>query len=365
MRKISIILSVFALIASSCGNKKKSFDYSTLPTEWTELSFEKDDDDRFFVCEEATELIIEGNKLTFLYISVGEKWELEISNSYQIGDTVVFNVKSSDENRELKLVWRKEGTAEWIYDGEGLIFVPNEKLSEFPKVKCSYDDGYIKIINVETKSKNPEDLVRSDETIFSDDRISGKIFGDLNNDGEKDCVIITKQTKQSAFVTDESRGELDRNRRGIVIAFKNGEYYETAFAIPDCFLSENEDGGVYFPPELDVEIKNGNLIIRYLHGRYGQWEYIFRYQNGNFELIGYNESNDRGPVVESIVSINFLTKKKQTLLNTNPDPDSEGETVFEETWQDIGISNLVKLTDIDFGEFSVSDSYVEKRKEGK
>ena len=110
--------------------------------------------------------------------------------------------------------------------------------------------------NVKSNSKNPDDLVPSEETIFE------KIFGDLNNDGEDDCVIITKQTKKSAFETDEIRGELDLNRRGIVIAFKEGDYYNTVLTIPDCFSSENEDGGVYFAPELSVEIKRGNIYYQ-------------------------------------------------------------------------------------------------------
>ena len=193
-----------------------------------------------------------------------------------------------------------------------------------------------------SKSENPEDLVCSDETILE------KIFGDLNNDGEEDCVIITKQTKKDvASVRNQFDEKADRNRRGILIAFKEGKYYHTFLTIPDCFSSENEDGGVYFAPDMGVGIEKGNLFVMYGHGRYGWWQYIFRYRNNNFELIGYDSSENRGPITEKITSINFLTKKKQTKININPDPDpeSEEEEVFEETWQDIVISNRVKLID--------------------
>ena len=209
-----------------------------------------------------------------------------------------------------------------------------------------------------SKSENPEDLVRSDEIILE------KIFSDLNNDGEEDCIIITKQTKKGvASVRNQFDEEVDRNRRGILIAFKEGGHYNTFLTIPDCFSSENEDGGIYFPPDLYIKTVRGNLIIGYAHGRYGWWEYIFRYRNNNFELIGYDSSQNRGPITEKITSINFLTKKKQTKTNTNtnPDTDSEEEEVFEETWQDIVISSLVKLIDIKcFDEFDVSDYYTEK-----
>jgi len=354
MRKIAIILSVLALIANSCGNKKIPFDYTTLSTEWTAL-IRTDIDGGFAVCDEADVLLIEGNELTFIYVAAGGKWELEIVSSYQTNDTIVLNVKPTglESSFDLKVVWldKERGIAKWIDEHYVYTFVTNEKLSEFPKAKCAYNEEGTRLINVESKSKNPKDLVRSDETIFE------KIAGDLNKDGKEDCVIITKQTYTSAFVADENRGELDRNRRGILIAFKDGKDYKTVLAIPDCFSSENEDGGVYFAPELSVEIKKGNLLIHYGHGRYGGWGYTFRYQNNDFELIGYDAIDMMSGRAKKEVSINFLKKKKQTKTY-----DEDGEYVIEETWQDIEMINgLVKLTNIkDFGEFSVSSSYTEK-----
>ncbi|MCL2021518.1 MAG: fibrobacter succinogenes major paralogous domain-containing protein [Betaproteobacteria bacterium] len=206
-------------------------------------------------------------------------------------------------------------------------------------------------MRVKTRSKNPDDLVRSDQTIFA------KTFGDLNGDGEEDIVMITKQTKKSAVVIDRYRGKLDRNSRGILIAFKDGEYYNTVLAIPYCFSSENEDGGVYFPPELDIGIGNGILYFHYGYGRYGYWRYTFRYQNNHFALIGFDRSNNRGGIMERAISINFLTKKKLTSTNTNAQAQLEAENnadengaeiiedIWEEVWQDIDIGGLLKLTD--------------------
>ena len=357
MKKTVIILSVLALIASSCGNKKVPFDYTTLPVEWTTL-MPTGIDNEFAVCDEEDHLItIRGSILTQWYLVAGEKWEFEILESYQIGDTIVLGVKpTGQENKyDFKIVWldKEREIFEFINEHYIYTFVSNEKLQEFLKVKCLHDDEGTRLIEVENKSKNPDDLIRSDETIFE------KIFGDLNNDGKEDCVIITKQTKESAIVENRFDEIADRNRRGIVIAFQEGEHYNTVLAAPDCFSSENEDGGVYFAPELFVEIQRGNLKIHYGHGRYGWWQYTFRYRNNDFELIGYDVSMNRGPVVEKRISINFLTKKQQTLTNTNPNVDSDEED-FEEIWQDIVINNLVKLKDIsDFSDFSVSSFYTE------
>jgi hypothetical protein len=206
-------------------------------------------------------------------------------------------------------------------------------------------------------AKKPNDLVRSDNIIIEE------FSGDLNRDGIADWVAITKQTKEELMtVKNQFDAEVDRNRRGIFIAFKDKEaYYHTVLAIPDCFSSEHEDGGVYFPPEMSVGIKSDSLIIHYWYGRYGRWEYVFRYRNGNFELTGYDQSTHRGPVMESKVSINFLTKKQQTLTNINTDAETEEDEVFEETLQDIVMDKLLKLTDInDFDEFMVYEYFTER-----
>ncbi len=172
-----------------------------------------------------------------------------------------------------------------------------------------------------------------------------EIFGDLNKDGIEDCVIIIKGTENNKIIQDEYRGELDRNRRGIIVLFKRNDGYHLAAKNYDCFSSENEDGGVYYAPELSVKIDQGNLYVNYAHGRYGYWRYTFRFQNSDFELIGYDESMSRGPVVIEEISINYSTKTKIIRVNTNENGES-GEEVFEETVTKIGTEKLTKLSEI-------------------
>ena len=180
------------------------------------------------------------------------------------------------------------------------------------------------------------------------------IYGDLNKDGLVDCILIIKGTDKSKIIIDEYRGKLDRNRRGMLILINRMGKYELAVKNQDCFSSENEDGGVYFAPELFIAIKNGKLLVSYGHGRYGYWSYTFRYQNADLDLIGYDESSNRGPVIRSMTSINFLTKKKQVKVNMNQDGADE-EEVFKETWKNIKINRLVKLSEIkDFNELDMT-----------
>lgn len=177
--------------------------------------------------------------------------------------------------------------------------------------------------------------------------------GDLNKDGVDDCVLVIKGTDKDKMVTDFYGKKVDRNRRGIIILLKKGGLYEMALQNDSCFSSENEDGGVYFPPELSLSINKGNLYVHYGHGRYGYWTYTFRYQNSGFALIGYDESNG-GAVVNSEISINFLTKKKLIRVNTNENAQS-GEEVFKETWSRISIHKLIHLSQIqDFDELDMT-----------
>jgi len=180
------------------------------------------------------------------------------------------------------------------------------------------------------------------------------IYGDLNKDGSVDCILLIKGTDKENIVQDEYRGELDRNRRGLIVLFNKGDNYKVAITNFGCFSSENEDGGVYSPPELSLYIKKGNLYIHYAHGRYGYWKYTFRFQNSNFELIGYDASDDSGPIVNNETSINFLTKRKQIKENTNKNAEG-GDEIFKETWENININKLINLSDIkDFDKLDMS-----------
>jgi hypothetical protein len=197
------------------------------------------------------------------------------------------------------------------------------------------------------QKQDPSDFLPKGYVIFE------KITGDLNNDGIEDCILIIKGTDTNKIVTDEHRGKLDRNRRGIIILFNKKDHFELALKNYNCFSSENEDGGVYFAPELSIEIKKGNLYVHYGHGRYGYWEFTFRFNNSDFELIGYDETNG-GPVIESETSVNFLTKKKQEKVNTNENAQGRDE-VFKVTRKNINVNKLIKLSEIkDFDELDMT-----------
>ena len=173
------------------------------------------------------------------------------------------------------------------------------------------------------------------------------IEGDLNKDGVKDVVLVVKATDPNAFFEHEYRGHLDRNRRGMIVLINEKGKFKPVVSNLNCFSSENEDGGVYFAPELWIEIKNNLLDVHYGHGRYGFWRYLFRLDGNDLHLIGYDDSSNHGPLIQSQTSINFLTAKKVIRENLNQDPEDEPK--FKETWSKLNQAPiyLSKIKDFD------------------
>ncbi|MGD1472361.1 phosphoheptose isomerase family protein [Vibrio harveyi] len=176
------------------------------------------------------------------------------------------------------------------------------------------------------------------------------IHGDLNGDSRGDIVLMIQGTDQNKIVTDELRGRLDLNRRGIIVALRGNDNYDVVVENDNCFFSDDEDGGVYMVPDILMSITKGNLYIDFLHGRYGYWSYNFRYQDSDLELIGYDASDNRGPRVEVVTSINYLTKKMLTKENINELDDDD--PIFKEMWSTFVLEHRFKLSQIsDFTEF--------------
>jgi len=194
------------------------------------------------------------------------------------------------------------------------------------------------IIAQATLKTNPNDFIPSGYVFFS------SVEGDLNKDGVADKVLLVKGTDKKKFEKNEFGELVDRNRRGIIVLFKKDNQYEQVLKNLNCFSSENEDGGVYYAPELSLEIGKGNLYLHYAYGREGYWKYTFQYRNSDFYLIGY-DSVIGGAVVEKETSINFLSKKKQEKINTNENAQG-GDEVFKETWTNITLTKKIKLRDI-------------------
>ena len=180
------------------------------------------------------------------------------------------------------------------------------------------------------------------------------VEGDLNKDGKNDLVLIVKATDPNAWVVNRFDERVDRNRRGMIVFLNaNGKYQKLTQNLT-IFSSENEDGGVYFAPELWFEIKKNVLHTTYSHGRYGYWKYTFRVQENDLRLIGYDSADHHGPYVQNETSINLITGKVLDRENMNKDYDDD-KPRFKESWKSrnypaIFLSNIPDIDELRLGE---------------
>ena len=153
--------------------------------------------------------------------------------------------------------------------------------------------------------------------------------GDLNKDKLEDAVIVIEKEDKKNIKKNDSLGPdyLNLNPRILLVLFKQKDGTYT-------LVSKNDKGFIPSPnsedePTLEdtfdgISIKNNTFRINfnyfYSAGSWGtsQTNYIFRYQNNKFELIGFSESSFmRNSGEEEELSINFSTNKVKTTTGGN------------------------------------------------
>lgn len=166
--------------------------------------------------------------------------------------------------------------------------------------------------------------------------IISEIIGDLNKDGIPDRVIVSQDTmKETApyllqiFFGDKEKGE---------------QYILSSKTIILPQFSEGRDAYMHGNAFENIEIRKGILLINsgVLRGHY---THKFRYQRGNFELVGYTYGNSGGVGVAYYTDfnlstgvrieeeVNYKTEKtisyKKTKLLIRPLPKLQEVTPFE------------------------------------
>lgn len=148
--------------------------------------------------------------------------------------------------------------------------------------------------------------------------IVSKVSGDLNKDKAPDCVLVIKGKDAKFLNKNEGLGSdiFDTNPRMLVIAFKipAKNIYELAKQSNSFIVIP--DSPVMSEPFQKAAIKNGVLQLDFEQwSSAGSWEaaqmsYKFRFQNGDFALIGADKTESARNTGETETrSYNFLTGK--------------------------------------------------------
>ncbi|MDD6356601.1 MAG: hypothetical protein PUG15_00685 [Bacteroidales bacterium] len=128
------------------------------------------------------------------------------------------------------------------------------------------------------------------------------IGADFNEDGLRDYIMVIKGTDSSKIVPwwHDNTMLANRNPRGILAIVNKSSCFEVVMQNTDFLDSGEEDGGVYFAPEMDLEIRGNCLYINYWHGRYGSWYYKFKFKNNDFEFAEYSSAESLSYIAEML-----------------------------------------------------------------
>jgi len=157
--------------------------------------------------------------------------------------------------------------------------------------------------------------------------VEAQAEGDLNADSVADLVFVLHQT-DAANVIKNTDGlgvpEIDTNPRMLAVAFRNGDLY--ALALENHALIPRYDSPTIddpFDKEDGLAIARGAFSVTlHLFANAGGWDagstkFTFRYQNGRFELIGWDSDMvTRNSGVVTKQSANFSTGVLETRLGS-------------------------------------------------
>ncbi|TYB78955.1 hypothetical protein [Bizionia myxarmorum] len=125
-------------------------------------------------------------------------------------------------------------------------------------------------------------------------------MGDLDNDGIDEKVIISETNSLTDF----------GNVREIRI-LKNEEGKWVEWVKTQNAILKSEEGGMMGDPFQGIEILDGVLNISFFGGSSWKWSYTdkYRFQNNQFELIGYTSTYFKLCEHWSSVDFNLITGK--------------------------------------------------------
>jgi len=170
-------------------------------------------------------------------------------------------------------------------------------------------------------------------------------YGDLNKDGIEDKVVIETPKDASNMMVRESDGYVyNFNQPILYVYFGDGKDYKLYKRYENVIPRIESE---FECLDLDVGITDRGVLriafsLFYSAGSYGtsKHAYLFRYQDGDFFMIGEDcSSGSRSTGKEETVSKNYVTHKKQTVVGSMFDDGVKPK----ETWTKLPVRPLERL----------------------
>ena len=232
---------------------------------------------------------------------------------------VTFTSVFAQENKNLKIY---DISAELYLLGENYV---TEGIDTIYWTDCDWDKSLMARLGI----RNTQRIIDSQYKTLSD---LNKHLNKLGYNVIKDIVIEKLENNESIWLENDRRYSLifvkgnspqyfekddfdstithNRNPRGVLLVKKVGFKYEIVTQNLDFLDSGEENGGVYFAPELSIGVSQKKLIIDYNHGRYGNWGCEYSFNGNDFVVTKYYLNESSSGITEDVVrfSINFTDK---------------------------------------------------------
>jgi|GEM_PF-140378 len=192
---------------------------------------------------------------------------------------------------------------------------------------------------IKERGKTLEEMIPSGWNVLS------HIYGDLNNDGVTDLVFVIQSTNSDYFEESDDFGTVDLNPRVLGIYFGNERGSYNKHLLSDQFIVLRDSPTMDEPLD-ELQITDSGVLkigFRFWYSA-GTWftsryTYTFRFQNNQFELIGYDSySGHRASGETTEYSVNFSTGK-MNIIKGNFSSDEPESSV----WRTFELENLKSL----------------------
>ncbi|QEC69596.1 hypothetical protein FRZ67_20665 [Panacibacter ginsenosidivorans] len=147
-----------------------------------------------------------------------------------------------------------------------------------------------------------------------------EIYGDLNKDSVDEKIVV--------YNVNDTEDEVEGVDREIII-FKKENRNWVIWHRSKTAIGNSKDGGMMGDPFEGIEIKNGILLVYESGGSSWKWSFIdkYRFQNNNFELIGYVSS--AGKVCEYWQDVDYNISTGEIIIKKEYEDCDKAQEIYK------------------------------------